>query len=87
MYTNSQWKTASGNSVQLVFFSEEILYLSMLTLVIKMLPPDHGSSTHFAADCIDTARYGLERHQAFTETVGLDKGHYIDIYVNWYDRT
>jgi hypothetical protein len=70
--------------MELVFFSEEVLYLSVLTLILKALPPDNGSSAHFAAGCIDTARRGLEKHEKFIETIGLDKGHYIDVYVNWY---
>jgi hypothetical protein len=82
-HTNSQWKTASGHQVELVFYSEEVLYFSTLTLILKALPPDDGSSTNFAAECIDTARIGLERHQAFIETIGLEKGHRIDIYINW----
>ncbi|KAK4158455.1 hypothetical protein C8A00DRAFT_28460 [Chaetomidium leptoderma] len=81
--TNSAWRTTGGHQIELVFFSEEVLFLSMLTLILKALPPDDGSSTNFAAECIDTARRGLETHQKFTETIGLDKGHYIDIYVNW----
>lgn len=70
--------------MELVFFSEEVLFLSILTLILKALPPDDGSSTHFAGECINTARKGLERHERFIATIGLDKGHHIDIYVNWY---
>jgi hypothetical protein len=81
--TNSSWRTTGGQQMELVFFSEEVLFLSMLTLILKALPPDDGSSTIFAAECINTARSGLERHQKFTETIGLDRGYYIDIYVNW----
>jgi hypothetical protein len=82
--TNSSWRTTGGHQMELVFFSEEVLYLSILTLILKALPPDDGSSTHFAAECIATARRGLESHNQFTAAIGLDKGHYIDVYVNWY---
>lgn len=83
-HTNSQWKSTKGQQVQLVFYSEEIQCLSTLSLILKTLPPDEGSpSTNFATECINTARAGLEKHQEFIETVGVEKGHYIDIYVNW----
>jgi hypothetical protein len=68
--------------VKLVFFSEEVLFFSILTLILKALPPDRGPSTNFTAECINTARMGLERHEKFVEAIGLDQGHYIDIYVN-----
>ncbi|KAK4194932.1 hypothetical protein QBC40DRAFT_317728 [Triangularia verruculosa] len=80
---NSSWTTTSGRHMKLVFFSEEVLFLSILTLILKAMPPDDGSSTIFSAECISTARTGLEKHQLFTEAIGLDKGHHIDIYVNW----
>lgn len=83
-HKNSQWKSTKGEQVQLVFYSEEIQCLSTLSLILKTLPPDEGSpSTNFATECINTARAGLEKHQEFIETVGVEKGHYIDIYVNW----
>ncbi|KAK4178074.1 hypothetical protein QBC36DRAFT_344944 [Triangularia setosa] len=80
---NAESQTSRRRIMKLVFFSEEVLFLSILTLILKAMPPDDGSSTIFPAECINTARTGLEKHQLFTEAIGLDKGHYIDIYVNW----
>ena len=81
---NGSWRTTKGRQVQLVFFSEEVLFHSVLTLILKALPPDSDTSSLFADECINAARRGLERHQEFIQAIGLDKGHYIDVYVNWY---
>ncbi|KAF5007906.1 hypothetical protein FDECE_5821 [Fusarium decemcellulare] len=81
--SNNKWKTASGKETELSFFSESVLFYSTLTLILKALPPDEGSTHHFASECIMTARTALEKHQEYCEALGPDSGRHIDIYVNW----
>ncbi|KAM5380110.1 hypothetical protein ACJZ2D_003757 [Fusarium nematophilum] len=81
--SNNNWTTSSGTKTELAFFSESVLYYSALTLILKALPPDEGSTSHFASECITTARTALEKHHEYCNAIGPDNGRHIDIYVNW----
>ncbi|RSL59377.1 hypothetical protein CEP54_007293 [Fusarium duplospermum] len=81
--SNNKWKTASGDETELSFFSEKVLFYSTLTLILKSLPPDEGSTHHFASECITAARTALEKHQEYCKALGPDSGRHIDVYVNW----
>ncbi|RSL62275.1 hypothetical protein CEP53_004813 [Fusarium sp. AF-6] len=81
--SNNKWKTVSGDETELSFFSEKVLFYSTLTLILKSLPPDEGSTYHFASECITAARTALEKHQEYCKALGPDSGRHIDVYVNW----
>ncbi|RSL98168.1 hypothetical protein CEP52_010495 [Fusarium oligoseptatum] len=81
--SNNKWKTVSGDETELSFFSEKVLFYSTLTLILKSLPPEEGSTYHFASECITAARTALEKHQEYCKALGPDSGRHIDVYVNW----
>jgi hypothetical protein len=63
--------------------SDEVLRMSMLTLIYRASPKDIGSATTFSPDCINAARGTLEKHQECIVVMTKTNGQYFSTYINW----
>lgn len=63
--------------------SDEVLRLSMLTLIHRAAPRVQGSTTTFNYDCIRAARATLEKHQDCVVVMRKTNGVYFSTYINW----
>ncbi|OQE01437.1 hypothetical protein PENSOL_c004G02767 [Penicillium solitum] len=87
--TNQLWAQSSGDEcereqIHLISASDEVLRLSMLTLIYRAMPPEPNSGTTFGLDCITSARCALESHQVFIRGFGMQASSLIlSEYINW----
>ncbi|KAJ5197022.1 hypothetical protein N7449_007501 [Penicillium cf. viridicatum] len=87
--TNQLWAQLSGDEcereqINFIYASDEVLRLSMLTLIYRAMPPEPNSGTTFGLDCITSARCALESHQAFIRGFGMQASSLLlSEYVNW----
>ncbi|CAI7617849.1 unnamed protein product [Penicillium discolor] len=87
--TNQLWAQSSGDEcereqIHLISASDEVLRLSMLTLIYRAIPPEPNSGTTFGLDCITSARCALESHQAFIRGFGMQASSLLlSEYINW----
>ncbi|KAM5356766.1 hypothetical protein ACJ41O_003412 [Fusarium nematophilum] len=63
--------------------SDDVLRLSLLTLVHRASPIPLGSQSAFVPDCIEAARATLQRHQAFLATFEDLTSTYFATYMHW----
>ncbi|KAF4962809.1 hypothetical protein FSARC_9131 [Fusarium sarcochroum] len=76
--TNTKWlqvaKEQSGEDLITFFYiSENVLRLSLLTLVHRAAPPVPGSVTTFNYNCIAAARATLEKHEECIELIHVSR--------------
>ncbi|KAF5021506.1 hypothetical protein F66182_6449 [Fusarium sp. NRRL 66182] len=64
-----------------VIVSDDVLRLSLLTLIYRATPPPSKST--FVPECIDAARATLQRHQDCMDLLGKDNPIYYPSYVHW----
>lgn len=64
--------------------SDEILRLSLLTLVHRAAPQQAGAPTTFSPSCIEAARATLDRHQDCLEIIQRSSEDLLPTYVHWY---
>lgn len=64
------------------YISDDVLRLSLLTLIYRAAPRESGTST-FSGSCLDAARATLARHQDCMAVVDRCGGAYLSTYVNW----
>ncbi|CAI7599131.1 unnamed protein product [Penicillium viridicatum] len=87
--TNQLWAQSSGDEcereqIHFISASDEVLRLSILTLIYRAMPPEPNSETTFGLDCITSARCALESHQAFIRGFGMQASSLLlSEYVNW----
>ncbi|KGO36053.1 Transcription factor, fungi [Penicillium expansum] len=87
--TNQLWAQSTGDEceqkqIHVISASDEVIRLSMLTLIYRAMPPDPNSGTTFSLECITSARCALESHQAFIRGFGLQASSLLlSTYVNW----
>ncbi|KAF6834065.1 fungal specific transcription factor domain-containing protein [Colletotrichum plurivorum] len=86
--THSQYLQAAINAVGeniMDFFnvSDEVLRLSLLTIIYRAVPSPPGSQTTFSTECIDAARATLQRHQDCMEIMAKDGYYLFPMYMNW----
>lgn len=63
--------------------SDDVLRLSLLTMVYRAAPLRAGCPTSFSPECIDAARATLVRHQDCMSLI-VDSGDvYLATYVHW----
>ncbi|CAG8000497.1 unnamed protein product [Penicillium nalgiovense] len=83
------WAQATSNvhekkQIQFTAASDEVLRLSILTLIYRAMPPDPGSRTTFGPECITSARCALEAHKAIVRDFGMHESSLLlSVYVNW----
>ncbi|KAH2457207.1 hypothetical protein KXW63_002871 [Aspergillus fumigatus] len=69
--------------LRFIFASDEIMRLSMLTLVHRAVPVQPDSMTTFNKDCISSARAALEAHREFVTELGDRGSPLLSVYINW----
>ncbi|CAG7997039.1 unnamed protein product [Penicillium salamii] len=85
---NNRWiKTAkqiSGEGLMDFFaVSDDVLHLSLLTLVYRAAPPSKEASTTFSSNCIKTAQATLQRHHDCMEVISKTDNIYFPKYIHW----
>ncbi|KAH7120309.1 hypothetical protein B0J13DRAFT_649065 [Dactylonectria estremocensis] len=69
--------------VEFITLSDDVLRLSLLTLVYRASPPAKDSASAFIPDCIEAARATLQRHQDFLTIFEDVNSLYFINYVHW----
>lgn len=64
--------------------SDDILRLSLLTLVLRAAPQTAGAPTTFSPSCTEAARASLHRHQDCMAIIEKSSGDFLPTYVHWY---
>ncbi|KAL4904979.1 hypothetical protein BDW74DRAFT_178546 [Aspergillus multicolor] len=70
-------------SIKSMAMSDEVLRLSMLTLIYRAMPAPTGSSSTFSEECLSTARAALNRHQSFILAFGASDTFLLSGHINW----
>ncbi|KAM0328614.1 hypothetical protein ACHAQA_005024 [Verticillium albo-atrum] len=79
----SQWRNILGAQMEMCDLSEEVMFLSTMTIVLRAIPVPSGTASSFTVECIETARKALESHQKyFRQMEGVESRDY-DAYLNW----
>ncbi|EAW21004.1 putative transcription factor [Aspergillus fischeri NRRL 181] len=86
--TNTKWfeeaKEQSGEDlINFFYISENVLRLSLLTLVHRAAPPLPGSVTTFNYSCIAAARATLEKHEECIALMHKSATSYLATYMHW----
>ncbi|KAL3259781.1 hypothetical protein ABHI18_005089 [Aspergillus niger] len=86
--TNTKWfeeaKEQSGEDlINFFYISENVLRLSLLTLVHRAAPPLPGSVTTFNYSCIAAARATLEKHEECIALMHKSSTSYLATYMHW----
>ncbi|KAJ5325180.1 uncharacterized protein N7506_008282 [Penicillium brevicompactum] len=73
---NQFWAESTSNihekdQIEFTTASDEVMRLSMLTLIYRAMPQGPGSRTTFGPECITSARCALESHQAVVRAFGM----------------
>lgn len=63
--------------------SDDVLHLSLLTLVYRAAPPSKEASTTFSSNCIKTAQATLQRHHDCMEVISKTDNIYFPKYIHW----
>ncbi|KGO44534.1 Transcription factor, fungi [Penicillium expansum] len=86
---NHLWGQSTSNidekgQIEFIAASDEVLRLSMLTLIYRAMPPGSSSRTTFGPECITSARCALESHQTIVRAFGMQESPLLlSAYVNW----
>ncbi|KAG5811321.1 hypothetical protein H9Q74_004839 [Fusarium xylarioides] len=66
-----------------ILISDDVLRLSLLTLIYRATPGPPNSKVTFIPECIEAARATLHRHQDCMDLLGRDNTVYFPSYVHW----
>ncbi|KAF4441897.1 hypothetical protein F53441_11857 [Fusarium austroafricanum] len=66
-----------------ILISDDVLRLSLLTLIYRAAPAPLNSKATFIPECIEAARATLQRHQDCMDLLGRDNTVYFPSYVHW----
>ncbi|KAF4973961.1 hypothetical protein FZEAL_9089 [Fusarium zealandicum] len=66
-----------------VVVSDDVLRLSLLTLIYRASPLPANSRATFVPECVKAARATLQRHQDCMDLLGKDNSFYFPSYVHW----
>ncbi|KAI8657742.1 Fungal-trans domain-containing protein [Fusarium keratoplasticum] len=66
-----------------VIVSDDVLRLSLLTLIYRASPLPANSRSTFIPECVEAARATLQRHQDCMDLLGKDNSFYFPSYVHW----
>ncbi|KAL4723265.1 hypothetical protein ACLX1H_009755 [Fusarium chlamydosporum] len=69
--------------IDFILISDDVLRLSLLTLIYRATPAPLGSRITFIPECIEAARATLQRHQDCMDLLGRDNALYFPSYVHW----
>lgn len=76
--------TAGKDLIEFSAISDDILRLSLLTLVHRAAPKQPGTPTTFSGSCTDAARATLRKHQDCMAIIERSSEYLLPIYVHWY---
>lgn len=62
--------------------SDEVLRLSLLTLVYRAAPPSNTPSTTFSSNCIKAAEATLQKHHECVDMLYKNDGLYFPQYIH-----
>lgn len=62
---------------------DDVLRLSLITLVYRAEPRSPDSATTFSSSCVQAARNTLERHHACMAAMGVKADFYFPLYLYW----
>ncbi|KAJ5766210.1 uncharacterized protein N7511_003826 [Penicillium nucicola] len=84
IWAQSTRENSEKEQIYFISASDEVLRLSMLTLIYRAMPPEPNSGTTLSLGCITSARCALESHQAFVQGLGMQSSSFhLSTYVNW----
>ncbi|KAL3446140.1 hypothetical protein BJX65DRAFT_296580 [Aspergillus insuetus] len=85
--TNTKWleeaKQSGEDLINFFYISENVLRLSLLTLVHRAAPPVPGSVTTFNYSCIAAARATLDKHEECIGFMQKSAVSYLATYMHW----
>ncbi|KAM0231071.1 hypothetical protein ACHAP5_011196 [Fusarium lateritium] len=86
--TNTKWfdeaKKESGEDlINFFYISDQVLRLSLLTLVHRAAPPILGSTTTFNYNCVVAARATLDKHEECVAHIHSSSTPYLETYIHW----
>ncbi|KAL0943723.1 fungal specific transcription factor domain-containing protein [Colletotrichum truncatum] len=82
-YLKAAIDAVGQNTMDFFNVSDEVLRLSLLTIIYRAVPSPPGSPTTFSTECIDAARATLQRHQDCVEIMAKDGYYLFPMYMNW----
>ncbi|WQF79624.1 hypothetical protein CDEST_04638 [Colletotrichum destructivum] len=82
-YLESAIKAVGQNTMDFFNVSDEVLRLSLLTIIYRAVPSPPGSSTTFSTECIGAARATLKRHEDCMAIMAKDGYYLFPMYMNW----
>lgn len=71
------------NTMDFFNVSDEVLRLSLLTIIYRAVPSPPGSATTFGTECINAARATLQRHEDCMAIMAKDAYYLFPMYMNW----
>ena len=75
--------SGKGELASFLVVSDDVLRLSLLTLVYRASPPSVESPTPFIPECIEAARLTLQRHQDCMAVIENVHSIYFPVYISW----
>ncbi|KAL2754889.1 hypothetical protein ACRALDRAFT_2107864, partial [Sodiomyces alcalophilus JCM 7366] len=72
-----------GNAMEFFHVSDNVFYLSLLTLVYRAAPRPASAPTTFSDECIKAARATLAKHQDCMEVLEKSNSIFFPTYVHW----
>lgn len=75
--------TLGHRLIEYMTLSDDVLRLSLLTLVYRASPTSPGSPSAFIPDCLEAARATLQRHHDFVTTFKDITSSYFTSYIHW----
>ncbi|KAF4824186.1 putative transcriptional regulatory protein [Colletotrichum siamense] len=82
-YLQAAIEAVGENTMDFFNVSDEVLRLSLLTIIYRAVPSPPGSPTTFSTECIDAARATLQRHQDCMKIMAKDGYYLFPMYMNW----
>ncbi|KAJ0296291.1 hypothetical protein COL516b_011701 [Colletotrichum fioriniae] len=82
-YLKSAIEAVGENTMEFFNVSDEVLRLSLLTIIYRAVPSPPGSATTFGTECINAARATLQRHEDCMAIMAKDAYYLFPMYMNW----
>ncbi|KAF5010763.1 hypothetical protein FDECE_3093 [Fusarium decemcellulare] len=76
-------KTLGDYFMDFIVVSDDVLRLSLLTLIYRASPLPPNSRATFIPECVEAARATLRRHQDCMDLLGQGNSFYFPSYVHW----
>jgi hypothetical protein len=70
--------------LRLLFASDKVFRLSLLTLIYQAMPTQSEPSRSFSEECVSSAREALDCHRQSARELGQEGLSVMSAYINWY---